>query len=201
MLLLAGLIYSASFLAQCGPDVEPSTTRAIIQVESGGNVLAIGNNSLKKSFSPRTRDEAVTLAASFLALGHSVDLGLMQINSCHLASLGLSLEEVFDACRNVRAGTTILSGFYRQYPNKDPGLTLFNALSAYNTGQAWKGPGYVNRILAAAGADYRVLFVPAEGAATVSDPVKKKKIMVNSSDSPLFFKNTSTAMVPRQGIR
>jgi type IV secretion system protein VirB1 len=201
MILLAGLIYSAGFLSQCGPAVAPSTTRAIIQVESEGNPLAIGDNNLRKSFSPRSRREAVSLAKQLISQGHSVDIGLMQVNSRHLDPGRLSLDELFDPCRNVRAGTTILADFYRQYPNKDPGLTLFNALSAYNTGQAWRGAGYVNRILAAAGVDYRILFVPVQGAAAVPDPVKKKNSKAKSSDSPFFFRNTTTSMVPRKGFR
>ena len=75
----------------------------------------------------------------------------MQINNVHLASMGLSLEEVFDPCRNVRAGTTILSGFYKRYQTGDPAFLLYRALSAYNTRQGWKVAGYANRILAAAG--------------------------------------------------
>lgn len=201
MLLLAGLIYSAGFLSECGPAVDPTTTRAIIKVESGGNPLAIGDNNLRKSFAPRTRDEAIGLASSFIAQGHSVDLGLMQINNSHLVPMRLSLDEVFDACRNVQIGTAILSGFYNRYPNKDPGYTLFNALSAYNTGAAWKGAGYVNKILAAAGVDYRVVFVPVEGSANGRPETdSKRKAGVKSSDSPLFFRNTTTAMVPRRGF-
>lgn len=202
MLLLAGLIYSTGFLSHCGPAVAPATTRAIIQVESGGNPLAIGNNNLKKSFAPKTKDEATRLAASFIARGHSVDLGLMQINSLHLAPMRLSLDDVFDPCRNVQAGTTILADFYRRYPNQDPGYTLFNALSAYNTGRAWKGAGYVNKILLAAGANYRVLFVPVGDAAAGSTehPVKKRKARAESPESPFFFRNTTTALVPRKGF-
>ena len=37
MILLAGLIYSAAFLTQCGPAVDPITTQAIIHVENGEN--------------------------------------------------------------------------------------------------------------------------------------------------------------------
>jgi type IV secretion system protein VirB1 len=181
----------------------PEYTRAIIQVESGGNPLAIGDNDLKKSFAPKTKGEAISLASSFIARGHSVDLGLMQINSLHLAPMRLSLDDVFDPCRNVNAGTTILSGFYHQNQTGDPDFTLFKALSAYNTGQAWKGAGYVNKILAAAGVKYRVLFVPVEGVATVApDPVqKKKKTKFGSRSSPFFFGNTTTALVPRKGFR
>ena len=201
MILLAAFIYSAQFLSQCGPAVAPSTTRAVIQVESGGNPLAIGDNSLRKAFAPSSKGEAVSLAKRLIEQGHSVDLGLMQINSMHLAAMSLSLEEVFDPCRNVKIGTAILSDFYRQQQTGDPAYTLFKALSAYNTGQAWKGAGYVNRILAAAGVDYRVLFVPVQGAEAVPDSAKKKGTKAKSSDSPFFFRNTTTALVPRGPFR
>jgi type IV secretion system protein VirB1 len=203
MFLLAGLVYSAGFLSQCGPAVAPSTTRAIIQVESGGNPLAIGDNNLKKSFAPQTKSEAVSLATQLITQGHSVDLGLMQINSCHLVPMGLTLEDVFNDCQNVRIGTTILSGFYRQYRTGDPAQSLMKALSAYNTGQAWKGADYVNRILLAAGVNYRVMFVPVEGApAPVAGPVQRKqKKRLNSQSSPLYFGNTTTALVPGRGSR
>jgi type IV secretion system protein VirB1 len=200
VILLAGLIYSAGFLSQCGPSVAPTTTQAIIQVESGGNPLAIGDNNQRKSFSPRSRREAVSLATQLIAQGHSVDLGLMQINSQHLAPMGLSLDDVFDACRNVRAGTAILSGFYGRYKTDETSSSLMKALSAYNTGQAWKGEGYVNRILAAAGVNYRVLFVPVEDTPAMSSTPAPKKKKRNSRNSPFFFGNTTTAMVPRRGF-
>lgn len=203
MLMLGGLIYLSGFLSQCGPAVFPATTRAIIQVESGGNPLAIGDNFLKKSFAPGTKAEAIALASFLLAQGHSIDLGLMQINSLHLAPMRLTLEEVFDPCKNVRIGTTILADFYRRHQTDDPATSLFKALSAYNTGKGWKGAGYVNKILLAAGANYRILFVPVEGALSVApDPARKKKTTkLDSRNSPFFFGNTTTAMVPRQGFR
>jgi len=202
VILLAGLIYSAAFLSRCGPSVASGTTQAIIQVESGGNFLAIGDNNLKKSFLPKRR------ARRWVSQHNSslrAILGLMQVNSCHLASGRLTLDELFDPCRNVGAGTTILADFYRRYPNRDPDLTLYNALSAYNTGRAWRGAGYVNRILAAAGVDYRVLFVPAGSAAAAAaltnpEPAKKMKAKVKSSAAPFFFKNTTTALSARRGF-
>jgi type IV secretion system protein VirB1 len=203
MLLIGGMIYLSTFLEQCGPAVAPATTSAIIQVESGGYPLAIGDNQLRKSFAPKTRSEAVRLAAQLLDQGHSVDLGLMQINSFHLTPMGLSLDDVFDPCRNVRAGTTILADFYRKFDTGDPAYTLMKALSAYNTGHAWKGAGYVNKILVAAGVNYRVVFVPVEGApaGTADPPPRKKKTKSDSRGAPFFFLNTSSALVPSRGGR
>ena len=198
MFLLATLIFSSGFLAQCGPNVSPVTTQAIIEVESGGNPLAIGDNSSKKSFAPRSKSEAVELATALLAKGHSLDLGLMQVNSAHLVPLRLSLAELFDPCRNVRAGTTILSGMFNRYRTGDPARSLYLALSAYNTGTWWKGGSYVNRILAAAGTSYRVLFVPSPDSALPQDFAREESDRKNRGRASSFiFKNLTSAMAAR----
>ena len=195
LLVTAALIYSSQFLTQCGPAVAPATTRAIIQVESGGNPLAIADNRLRKSFIPKNRDEAVALAAALIRQGHGVDLGLMQINSAHLVPMRLTLEQVFDPCSNVRAGTTILAGFYRRHRTEDPALSLFKALSAYNTGRAWRGPGYVNKVLAATGAPYRVsVRTNEERPVSIAVP-KRQQEMSGPAASPLFFPGGAGALL------
>ena len=200
-MLLAAVLFTTAFLSQCGPAVDPATTRAIIQVESGGNPLAIGDNTLRQSFAPKTTREAVSRAKALIARGHSVDLGLMQINSSHLAPMRLSLDDTFDPCRNIRAGTSILADFYRRYQDGNPTYTLMKALSAYNTGQAWKGAGYVNRILTAAGVNYRVLFVPVPGADNSTNPPSTRKREKSARRAgPLFFGNTTSALAARRGF-
>lgn len=119
----------------------------------------------------------------------------MQVNSAHLAPLHLALEELFDPCQNVRIGTTILSDFYRQHQTGDPAHSLFAALSAYNTGRAWKGADYVNRILASAGAAYRVSFVPGPAR-----KIGRSAANTDSTAAPAFFSNTSTALMARKGM-
>lgn len=178
MLLIAGMLYFSSLCGQCGPAVEPSTSLAIIKVESGGNPFAIGDNTERKSYAPRSKEEAVMVASKLLAQGHNIDMGLMQINSIHLKPMKLSLDEVFDPCRNIKAGTTILAEFYRRNdrPGEDRITVLYKALSAYNTGSAWRGPGYINKILQAAGVGYRVaLNGSAPKADSTRKPVKPKK--------------------------
>ncbi len=200
MFLIGITLYTSAMLTECGPAVSPETTQAIIQVESGGNPLAIGDNTLKKSFAPKNFAEAVQLAGRLLRQGHNIDLGLMQINSCHMGGMKLTLEELFDPCRNIRIGTTILSEFYRQHKTDDPAQSLFRALSAYNTGQAWKGTGYINKILEAAKTGYRVL-TPAVQFPVSASPIpsskptaKPKTARESAADSPLFFDNLTSAM-------
>lgn len=156
-MLIVSLLILSSLTAQCGPAVDPSTTNAIIQTESGGNPYAIGDNTTRKSHFPKSKTEAVQLADYLLSQGHNLDMGLMQVNSCHIKTMKFTLEDIFDPCRNISIGTSILADFYHRNDHGEAkNVVLFKALSAYNTGSAWRGPGYINRILQAAGAPYRV---------------------------------------------
>lgn len=138
-------------IAACAPQVAPPTIAAIIQVESGGNPLAIGiNGPLKLPYRPANISDAARLARAVMQAGYSVDLGLMQINSRNLPGLGLTVEEVFDPCTNLRAGASILTRGYlgatrRWGPGQD---ALKAALSAYNTGNYEAGfrNGYVAKV-------------------------------------------------------
>ena len=200
-MLIGSLLLITSLCAQCGPSVNPSTTKAIIQVESGGNPYAIGDNTLKKSFFPKSKKEAVQLASYLLSQGHNLDMGLMQINSQHLRAGKFSLNDIFDPCRNIAIGADILSDFYRGNDRGEArNVVLFKALSAYNTGSAWRGPGYINRILNAAGAPYRVAVPnppPARKEKTVSangarDLRRKSSGVVSQApdSAALFFPGT-----------
>jgi type IV secretion system protein VirB1 len=208
MFLLSGLIFIASLYSQCGPSVDPATTQAIIQVESGGDPFAIGDNTLKKSFSPRTKTEAIALASYLLANGHSIDMGLMQVNSCHIKTMRLSLDELFDPCNNISIGTSILADFYKRYDNEaDKNIVLFKALSAYNTGSAWKGPGYINRILKAANAPYRVavLHKNSAGSGGINSAGKRQAARhiasaITAATSPLFFNCSKGELTAGEGL-
>jgi len=150
-LLLAGLLTLAPLYAACGPDVHPATIQAIIEVESAGNPLAILDNATGKSYKPKDRSQAVLIAADLLAQGHSLDMGLMQINSQHLNKRGINYRQLFDPCFNISVGTAILAEFYqrhsRNHPQAPPDLILLKSLSSYNTGTPYRGSKYVSRIL------------------------------------------------------
>jgi len=142
-------------IQQCAVGVAPSTMAAIVKVESGGNPYAIGDNTARSRVtpSPKSAHEAARVALELLRLGHSLDLGLAQINSKNLKAHGVSVEDVFEPCTNLKVGSTILSNFYLKSVEKYGvgEVSLFHALSAYNTGSFYRGPDYVGRILSAAG--------------------------------------------------
>src|SRR5690606_8108839 len=101
---------------------------------------------------PRTVAAAVQTAQGLVAAGHDVDLGLGQINVRNLARLGLTLETVFEPCRNLAAAAAVLrDGYARGRALHGPGQAALRvALSVYNTGDPQRGfaNGYVARVVA-----------------------------------------------------
>jgi type IV secretion system protein VirB1 len=126
---------------------------AIVQVESGGDPLAIGDNTTTQSYHPRDRATAEALARELITAGHSVDLGIAQINQANLGRLGLNLSTVFDPCANLGAASVILAQDYAIAKRRfGPGqVALRHALGMYNAGSLDAGAGYVRRVMIAAG--------------------------------------------------
>lgn len=143
-------------LAQaCAPTTAPETLAAIAYVESRFDPLAIGvNRGPRPSRRPQDRADAVRIARDLLARGADLDLGVGQINSGNLAWLGLSVEDVFDPCRNLAAAAEVLRAGYRPAGDRphQRQAALRTALSRYNTGHPERGfrNGYVGRVEAAA---------------------------------------------------
>jgi len=100
--------------------------------------------------------EVASAATQLVAAGHSVDLGLMQINSNNLELLELSIEDAFTACRSVEAAAKLLALFSR-----------------YNTGSPQRGiaNGYATKVMAAMG-NLRSASPPdpAQSAAALGQP-------------------------------
>ncbi|HYD70752.1 lytic transglycosylase domain-containing protein [Azospirillum sp.] len=139
--------------AGCGPAVHPATLAAVARTESRFDALAIGDNTTGRSHAPATAGEAVATAKALLERGHSLDLGLMQINSATLAGLGLTVADAFDPCASIAGGARVLVDGYRPAPGEDEQRALVRALSRYNTGSPVRGVanGYVAKVQAAAG--------------------------------------------------
>jgi type IV secretion system protein VirB1 len=140
-------------VALCAPAVHPSTALSLVQQESGGAPLAMGINGrghARLSRPAATEAQAVWAAKALIAQGYSVDMGLAQINSQNLRRLGLTVEDVFKPCVNLRAmQTLLLANYARAVAVHGPGqLALQAALSAYNTGDARRGlrNGYVRAV-------------------------------------------------------
>jgi len=165
------------YMIACAPNVAPETTGQIIQVESRGNPLAINVNGARLTTRPTDRASAARIARDYIAKGYSVDLGLMQVNNRNLEKLGYSIEDMFEPCKNIAAGTRVLSSFYSSAlkKNSDPQLALRAALSAYNTGSFERGfsNGYVARY----------------GLAAMQPPARIPLINLYSADTAVFIRS------------
>jgi type IV secretion system protein VirB1 len=142
----------SALIRHCAPAVAPSTMAAIVQVESGGDPFAIGDNTVRRSYYPRDRATAERLARRLLDAGHLLDLGIAQIDSMNFAGFGVTAHTIFDPCTNLSVGARILSGDYafasRRYG--DGQVALRHAIGMYNTGRLNAGARYIARVVAAA---------------------------------------------------
>jgi type IV secretion system protein VirB1 len=138
--------------AECAPWVAPPTKAAIVKTESQFYPLAININAgARLERQPASKAEAVVTAKWLIANNYNIDLGLGQVNSANLAKTNLSVEDAFDACKNIAAAATILQWNYASASKKISGeqAALHAAISAYNTGSFTKGfsNGYVQKVL------------------------------------------------------
>ena len=135
----------------CAPLVNPSTTRALVAVESGFNPHAIGVVGGALVRQPRNRAEALATARALQADDWNFSVGLAQINLHSLQRLGLSLETAFDPCLNLEGMQTVLTEcLERTDPRRtDRQRSLRQALSCYYSGDFVTGfkHGYVRRIV------------------------------------------------------
>lgn len=142
--------------ATCAPQVSPQTMLALVRAESGLDPLALGINAPgARAAKASDLDTVVAEATRWMGAGHSVDLGLTQINSRNLGPLGLTVRSALEPCRNLAAGARVLQDGYRRAGPAQRGeqIALRIALSYYNTGDPERGwrNGYVGKVLAAAG--------------------------------------------------
>jgi type IV secretion system protein VirB1 len=182
------ILDSAAFLSialQCSPAVAPDTLLAIARQESRLHAYLMHDNTTGEVFEGQTKAQAVAKARALIAAGHSVDMGLMQVNSANLGWLGLRPDDVFEACMNVAAGGRVLVRAYTEAAAKvGPGAEALRiALSLYNTGDTAAGRvnGYVGQVESKAAA-YVVppLLRVAVGDA---DPVANRAAVVNGTVS------------------
>lgn len=192
-------------LMRCAPTVNPQTMAAVISAESRGNPYAVADAGplslpwsqrkyLVRSMSFMTKDQAVAAANRLITAGHTVSLGLAQINDRNLKNFGISVDDVFDDCTNVAVGGRILTNFYeravRQFGNTQTALNA--ALSAYNSGDWWRGErdGYVNQVKQQVG---KPLVIQVRAGANFAP--KLKPTMVHHQKTPRSNPNEEPELV------
>lgn len=164
----------ATLAATCAPHVDRLTLEALVRTESAYNPYAIGVVGGRLRRQPATLEEAVATARSLERQGYNFSVGLGQVNRYNLARFGETIETAFDACRNLRAGGTILAEcFARSLPRYgDQQQALRAALSCYYSGNFETGfrHGYVQKVVANA-SDIPAIAPDAAGGSVTPIPV------------------------------
>lgn len=152
--MIVQLALFTQLAASCAPHVAGETLAAVARTESGFDAFAIHDNITGRTFKPGTREEAIALATELVVMErHSVDLGIMQINSLNFPSLGMTITDAFDPCRSMAGADRVLvQAYVAPAPGSDQQAALHQALSRYNTGDPARGVanGYVRRVQASA---------------------------------------------------
>ncbi|MBB3588954.1 lytic transglycosylase domain-containing protein [Sphingomonas sp. BK481] len=166
---------------QCASEVATEAVVPLVMTESGGDDLSINVNR-----GPRVRAgsaaEGAALVRRYMAQGYTVDVGLAQINSANFARLGVSVEQAFDPCTNLRLASSLLQEGYGLASRHYSGLDAISATySLYNTGTLTRGfrNGYVGRVWSAASGMGTIQAAPpipgapagATGATSAAKPV------------------------------
>jgi type IV secretion system protein VirB1 len=126
--------------ARCAASVPVGTLAAVARTESGGDPWVLHDNTTGASIRPNSLGAAQLDAKQLLLQGHSVDIGLMQINSANLSALGISATDALDPCASLSGGAAVLRAAYGDgNTSSDQSVALLLALSRYNTGTPFKG--------------------------------------------------------------
>lgn len=143
--------------AQCAPKVNRQTLNALVGNESSYNPYAIGVVDGVLERQPQSRAEAVATAAQLEQEGYNFSVGIGQFNIKNIRAMGLTVEEMFDACRNLEVSSELLVGYYTQSlkDTPDPQQALRQALSRYYSGNPRRGfvpdkpgdPSYVQKVV------------------------------------------------------
>ena len=86
-------------------NIAPEVIRAIIEIESGGNPLAI--NVAGKSYSPDNSEKALEIINENKS--KSFDIGIMQVNKWWFDKFGYDYSYGLDTCFNIHLGSWILA--------------------------------------------------------------------------------------------
>jgi len=140
-MLMTRMLKVLEFLVQCAPQVSPVLMHALVRRESAFQPLAIGPDSGQAAVpQPKSLPQAVQTVRELKLAGKKFSVGLAQIHISNVESSGLTWEQVFEPCNNLRLGQTILQNFYRTaikdgYQGID---AIWAALRGYNSGSVHK---------------------------------------------------------------
>lgn len=132
-----------ALLNQCQTQVDPSVLKRLIDNESSRNPYAVAVVGAAPVNQPKTKEDAIAIAENLKKDGFSFSLGLMQINDKNFPAYDLTIQDAFDACKNIEVGADIYSKCYIRAknltPNKSHKKLLDDAASCYYSGNFLRG--------------------------------------------------------------
>ncbi len=186
------MIVLPSLIQQCVPNIAQAymlkkSMLAIVQVESKGNVLALGlNKGYKLQFQPQSKVQAQKWVEYLDKHNYNFDIGLAQVNIKNVHKYGYRAIDLLDPCTNLKLGSLILS---KNYINALPGSKSSDeawqkAISAYNTGNFRRGftNGYVSRVYASTSKPLLALNGNSSDIPSIIDSSSKKdRVKINET--------------------
>lgn len=146
---LAAILQLAATPECTAVGMPPANVAAVARQESGFHPYAIRDETTNRSHHPETREAAEGLASRLTSQGHLLGIGLMQLTPP--AKFGLSIDQAFDPCKNMKAGAELLAANYDLERR-----ALMRALSRYNSGSPTRAEAYATRVAAQAQHDARI---------------------------------------------
>lgn len=147
-------------LAMCSSQTNPQTIAAVVEHESGAHPWAMHDNTTGLSHYPNSYKKAVALAQHLIDEGHSVDMGLGQINSTNLRGLHATVAQIFIPCNNIWASDTILCRSWKTVVKNtgppaiiDPERYAYKMLGVYHS-NSMNDPIYENSVIPLATGDF-----------------------------------------------
>jgi len=181
---------------QCAPTVAPQTMAAIVNVESSYNPYAIGVVKGRLERQPNNKQEAVATAKALAAEGWNFSIGVAQVNRYNLPKYNITIEQAFEPCTNLWAGSKILEEcFLRADDNKrSDQQALKAAISCYYSGNFTRGfkpdvkgkPSYVEKVLASA--DKPIKVIPIVPAIQTTTSKVQSKLEPQATEPPIQLK-------------
>ncbi len=120
-------------IQQCAAQIAPVTMAAIVRVESGGDPLAMWDNTAHKGYGPHTLGQALAILRRLMAASPG-GRGHRPGGYRELPEYGLTPATALNACTNLHAGAAILQAAWdttrREYSG-NPQRALFHAFEIY----------------------------------------------------------------------
>lgn len=141
-------------LLLCAASVHPDTIHDIARIESRFNPYAIVeiSSSVKGgliSYSPKTKEDVLTLLQRLKNSHRRYSVGLMQISSSNFNTFKVTPEDMLDACKNLNVFEKILVSCYQRGGNLKSALSCYYS-GNFTTGQRKEKPfhntSYIERI-------------------------------------------------------